>query len=316
MASPVLNHSAAHVGEDVGPIVSAAAGCKKSLPPIPVPSPSPSVRNLVFFGETGVGKSSIINMVRESMGISPNSSEGMAKISSSAMGCTVVNTVYSLHVSPSDSETLSLALWDTAGFSETAHGTVSSDQAGENLVTLLQSMGGGTDLLVYCVRGRPFRSVVGQIYDLAHKKACGGKVPILLVVNGLENQEKGMEDWWVQNKAIFVKRKMDFDGHACITSTRGKLSKNQAGSSEKSSHIYDEQYEDSLGIIREAIITTLLAQKPRDSSILRNILNRLKQFVYEAVPGRKHRSQLDDGEVEREQGRRSAGRSHSRRNTN
>ena len=50
---------------------------------------------------------------------------------------------------------------------------------------------------------------------------CRNEVPILLVVTGLEGKDD-MDDWWYENQKTIKKMKMSFDGHACITSWKGR----------------------------------------------------------------------------------------------
>ncbi|KAJ3508481.1 hypothetical protein NMY22_g16599 [Coprinellus aureogranulatus] len=204
---------------------------------VEVNHPSPAPRNIVFFGETGVGKSSIINMLLEMS--EERFDDAVASVSSAALGCTLVSTKYPCRLGDE-----MFILWDTAGLVEGEFGNVTGAQAEQNLAELLRSMeGGGVSLLVYCTRARRFRTVIKHHYELFFEKTCERRVPIVLVVNGLENETR-MEDWWSRNAWEFETRGIQFTEHACIASTRGKAIPGEKG------RAFDEEYEESSLILR------------------------------------------------------------------
>ncbi|KAF5326018.1 hypothetical protein D9611_001007 [Ephemerocybe angulata] len=226
-------------------------------------------RNVVFFGETGVGKSSIINMLREVSDSPPSPPANSfpeetaappekAAISNGALGCTVANTSYTIYLSdpptpdPGNFEpapSVQYTLWDTAGLVEGKSGSVVSRQAEENLARLLATVGGGVSLLVFCIRGRRFRAILRHHYDLIYRRTCWYKrVPIILVVNGLENETGRMDDWWATHRVEFERNKMRFEEVACVVSTRGKAVKGGG-----KGHMLDEEYQESLQVLRSAI---------------------------------------------------------------
>ncbi|OAX36645.1 P-loop containing nucleoside triphosphate hydrolase protein [Rhizopogon vinicolor AM-OR11-026] len=166
---------------------------------------SPPV-NIIVFGESGVGKSSIINML---MG------EPVAAVSNQAVGCTYESTKFRSTIAGKE-----VILFDTAGLNEAEAGTVSPEQAIENLRSLVTELK-TVNLLVYCIRGTRFRKIVADNYKMFCNTICGSdrKVPVVLVVTGLENEEN-MDHWWEYNKVDFGE--MEFRGHACITATRGR----------------------------------------------------------------------------------------------
>ncbi|KAJ3538867.1 hypothetical protein NMY22_g4991 [Coprinellus aureogranulatus] len=209
------------------PLLGALPLSQSLVPPV-------APRNIVFFGETGVGKSAIINMLREG---TPDECEvGEATVSNAALGCTLVSTKYPCTIGNNK-----YLLWDTAGLVEGDYGKVTAAQAEGNLVALLRGMG-GVSLLVYCIRGRRYRPVVKDHYDLFCDKTCRRRVPTLLVVTGLENEEN-MEDWWARNQEQFTEHGVSFHASVCITSTRGKAI---AGG-----HVYDVEYEQSVQLLRQ-----------------------------------------------------------------
>ncbi|KAF9227137.1 hypothetical protein BS17DRAFT_673850, partial [Gyrodon lividus] len=164
-------------------------------------------KNVVVFGETGVGKSSLINLI---------AGKQISATSSGAVGCTLEYKRYLLELG--DPSQL-FAVWDTAGLDEGTHGTVPAEKAEVYLKQLLRDLAktSGIDLLVYCVRGTRVRSALLCNYHIFHSAICRKKVPIAIVVTGLENQEGSMESWWLENEKEFSTLKMHFDNHACVT---------------------------------------------------------------------------------------------------
>lgn len=183
---------------------------------------SPPV-NVVFFGESGVGKSSIINML---MG------EPVAAVSNQAVGCTYTNDKFRATIAGRE-----VMLYDTAGLNEPEAGTVSHEQGIQNLRSLANDLK-TVNLLVYCIRGSRFRKILAKNYKFVCNNIYGRhrKVPVLLVITGLENEDN-MDGWWEENKEDF--RGMEFCGHACITARRGKAFKDGSG------YIFQDLYDAS-----------------------------------------------------------------------
>ncbi|KAG2041376.1 P-loop containing nucleoside triphosphate hydrolase protein [Suillus americanus] len=164
--------------------------------------------NVVLFGETGCGKSSLINLI---------TGKEKALTSPDAMGCTTEATVYE-HDVMTQNKTLKVQLFDTAGLDEGPRGTVPATQAERHLKNLLKTLkkNRGIHLLVYCVQGTKDARALQRNYKLMHSKGKG-KVPIVLVVTTLEARESEMEDWWLENEKSISDLGMNFAGHACIT---------------------------------------------------------------------------------------------------
>ncbi|KAF8830341.1 hypothetical protein F5879DRAFT_499517 [Lentinula edodes] len=168
--------------------------------------------NIVLFGSTGCGKSSIINMLL---------GHDAAPTSSGAVGCTFENSVYVTRM-----EEKEYRIYDTTGLDEGDAGTVVSKDALVKLYKLLRNLEDGITLLVYCMRGPRITEALQRNYIVFYDGFCQKKVPIVLAVTALEDQEPDMESWWTENKDAFQKYGMEFSGHACITATRGKKLKN------------------------------------------------------------------------------------------
>ncbi|KAF9245044.1 P-loop containing nucleoside triphosphate hydrolase protein, partial [Melanogaster broomeanus] len=164
-----------------------------------------NVRNVVIFGDSGGGKSSLINMLAGSK---------VADTSSSAIGRTFESSHYMVLI---NSETFKV--WDTAGLDEGTLGRVPPEVAEKNLEKLLRELGGanGVHLLVYCIRGSAGLKALARNYAIFYSAICRKKVPIVAVVTHLENEPSSMADWWIQGKENLAKYKMRFDDHACVT---------------------------------------------------------------------------------------------------
>ncbi|KAG1764540.1 P-loop containing nucleoside triphosphate hydrolase protein [Suillus occidentalis] len=163
--------------------------------------------NIVIFGETGTGKSSIINAIAR---------EQLAKTSDDATGCTSSHKRHPVTISGQR-----FVLFDTAGFGEGPAGRVPDAEAKRQLKSLLcqlmssRSPSDGIDLLVYCMSSRTTTlPAIVRAYDTFYARVCRKKVPIVIVITGLE-KEPNMESWWDKNKGMF--KNMRFAGHACVT---------------------------------------------------------------------------------------------------
>ncbi|KAH7925922.1 hypothetical protein BV22DRAFT_1033417 [Leucogyrophana mollusca] len=173
----------------------------------------PRVRNVIVFGESGVGKSSLINMVADMP---------TAGTSSDSVGCTLR---YEAYLSTIEGETFNL--WDTVGLDEGTFGTVPAAMAEGQLKTFLCRLtaANGIDLVVYCVRGTRARKALLHNYRILCSIINRRRVPVVLVVTGLENYEGKMEDWWARNEQELKHYGMCFDGHACVTTLNVKMVK-------------------------------------------------------------------------------------------
>ncbi|KAG2370290.1 P-loop containing nucleoside triphosphate hydrolase protein [Suillus spraguei] len=165
----------------------------------------PREKNVVIFGETGSGKSSVINVIAQ---------EEIARTTNDAVGCTSESKRYSVDIYGQK-----FTLFDTAGLNEGTAGTVPHKQAKRQLKTLLdqlhESPSDGIDLLVYCVRKPTSNRAILNAYNTVYSWTCRKKrVPIVVVVTGLEF-ESPMKSWWDDNEEIFDD--MHLAGHACVT---------------------------------------------------------------------------------------------------
>jgi len=159
----------------------------------------------------------------------------MAEVSNLAVGCTFQSNPYPIIL-----DDVPYTLWDTAGLNEGDSGSIPTDTALRHLHDLVQKLHDGLSLLIYCIRGSRYRDIIKVNYDLFKEIICQGEVPIVIVITGLENEER-MEDWWIENEKEFASRKMQFNGHACVTTTKGKRD------------MFEEEYEESKVVLRQMI---------------------------------------------------------------
>ncbi|KIJ07948.1 hypothetical protein PAXINDRAFT_139574 [Paxillus involutus ATCC 200175] len=172
--------------------------------------------NIVLFGETGVGKSSVINLI---------AGKDVAKVSSDVDGCTMASTAYNISL-----RNQNIRIFDTVGLEEPQMGVNGYLAAIEKAHQLILSLSeaGGVHLLLFCMRGDRITATVQSNYRLFCEFLCNKKVPVALVVTGLE-REVVMEDWWQWYKSNIEKYGIHSVGHACITAVRD----NTPGQAEK-----------------------------------------------------------------------------------
>ncbi|KAF8645342.1 hypothetical protein AX16_007846 [Volvariella volvacea WC 439] len=170
---------------------------------------SSTVPNVVLFGASGCGKSSIVNMLTDTDNFAPTSPD--------ATRCTTDSLHYRVSIFGQP-----FNIYDTPGLEE---GGKDSAETVLKLCDLLKSISGGVHLLAFCMRVPRMSQYARRNWILLNKIVCENKVPILIVTTALElqsHQSGGMESWWFNNKKYFEQLGMVPRGHACITSTRGK----------------------------------------------------------------------------------------------
>jgi predicted GTPase len=163
--------------------------------------------NVIVFGESGAGKSSILNMLEGDI---------KAPVSDRATGVTFQNACYKKMIGRT-----TFSIFDTVGLNEGSAGTVTAKDAVEGLYRLIHQLDDGVNLLVYVMRASRVTRTTQQNYEMFFDVFCRRKVPIVIVITGLENRTE-MDKWWEENKATFDNQNMAFSGHACITATEGK----------------------------------------------------------------------------------------------
>ncbi|TFK17257.1 hypothetical protein FA15DRAFT_683579 [Coprinopsis marcescibilis] len=206
----------------------------------PAPGPpldKPPGHNIVFFGLSGAGKSSVINLIL---------GRDAAETDNSANGCTFKAQSYDCDVDGNI-----LALWDTCGLSEGENGTVKDVDAVGALYRLLKSLEGGVSLLVLCTPPR-INADTSRNWQFFREIVCGKKVPAVIVVTHLESEDD-MDRWWLKNEAKLRKSEINpamiqpdtRAGVACVCATKGKLRDGK--------HIYQSEYDESRMKVRRLI---------------------------------------------------------------
>jgi len=160
--------------------------------------------NIILFGETGVGKSSVINLI---------AGRPIAQISADVLGCTMSFKPYTFPV-----HGRTLHIWDTVGLEEPEMGVNGYLPAIEQAWELIQHLTsqGGVDLLLFCIRGNRVTATTQSNYRLFYEVLCRSSVPIGLVITHLE-READMEKWWERNVESLEKYGIKAAGHACVT---------------------------------------------------------------------------------------------------
>ncbi|KIJ67764.1 hypothetical protein HYDPIDRAFT_126106 [Hydnomerulius pinastri MD-312] len=218
----------------------------------------PNIPNIVLFGEAGVGKSSIINLL---------AGAEVASISSDIRGCTLDATGYTI----TTGDNRQIRIYDTVGLNEPKIGPTGFAQAIQKAADLIRSLRqhGGVDLLLFCMRGNRVTETVQSNFRLFHEFLCDAKVPAALIITNLEGEEN-LEDWWSRNgEALCRDYEIKAVGHACVTTMR-----NPQG-------IYRDKVEQS----RQSVLTLLETKSGTrhrfvmDEHWLEKFLKRLVMFV-------------------------------------
>ena len=182
----------------------------------------PATPNVVLFGGSGSGKSSIINMLAE---------RPVAAVSSSVYGCTFTSARYAVDIMGSPYN-----IYDTAGLDEGNTGTVPKTEAIVQLFRLLKNLDTGVNLLVFVMRGPRIKDAAYKNWRLFSEIVCRGQVPVVIAITGLEN-EPVMDEWWGRNQDAFRQCGIYPRGVGCITASKGP--------SRAYGHVFEDEYEES-----------------------------------------------------------------------
>jgi hypothetical protein len=191
--------------------------------------------NVIVFGETGAGKSSVLNMLN---GTGGNTGNVLAGVSDQAAGMTFSNTAYEKTIFGS-----TFNVFDTVGLNEGSAGTVRRRDAIERLHNLIHQLNDGVSLHV--MRAPRIKTTTKHNYDMFYNIFCQKKVPIVIIITGLEEREN-MDSWWEENEPVFLRQGMSFGGCACITATKGKRGRNEE-------YYYKDEYEESKKKVEDLI---------------------------------------------------------------
>ena len=170
------------------------------------------MHNIIIFGESGSGKSSLVNMIV---------GKDVAKISDSPEGTTFQTDVY-----PATIADTTFNIYDTAGLNEGDQGRVPHLMAVQKLYTLIRQLD-GVSLLIYCMPPRVKENASAN-WILFHKVICQENVPIVAVVTGLENYNDP-DDWGRDevNRNALYKNGMHPKDVVCVVSFAGRQNEHE-----------------------------------------------------------------------------------------
>jgi len=165
---------------------------------------SMSAKNIVIFGESGVGKSSIINLL---------AGKQVARTSPDVKNCTLRYEAYDVPI-----KGVQCRIYDTAGVDGKymdPGGFLDAIINADKLMKALKNKG-GVHLLLYCIKAGRISPTFVTNYRLFYEFFFEEKVPVALIVTHLEREDP-MDDWYTRNKGSFDRHAVKYVDHACIT---------------------------------------------------------------------------------------------------
>jgi len=146
--------------------------------------------------------------------------KNVARTSNGAGGCTLEDQHYEANINNN-----TFRIYDTIGLNQAEQGRIPHWVAIESLYTLIRQLD-GLSLLIYCIR-RNVDEMAEANWTLFNKVVCGGKVPIIAVMTGLEDEDD-QDDWWRRedNQETFRKHHIEPRAIGCVVSSRGKRNEN------------------------------------------------------------------------------------------
>ncbi|KAI5983713.1 P-loop containing nucleoside triphosphate hydrolase protein, partial [Pisolithus albus] len=138
--------------------------------------------NIILFGETGVGKSSVINLI---------AGRPVAEVSSDVDSCTMDMECFQFTIGSKK-----ITIWETVGPEKPQVGYAITKA--HWLITKLTDAG-GVDLLLFCIRGNKVTATALSNYGFFYEVLCNKQVPVALVITHVEREYR-MEDWWTRNE--------------------------------------------------------------------------------------------------------------------
>ncbi|KAG1851121.1 hypothetical protein F4604DRAFT_1934130 [Suillus subluteus] len=161
-------------------------------------------KNVVLFGERGVGKSSIVNLL---------AGRRVANVSPDTEVCTLHYEAYDITI-----ENVPYRIYDTAAADHDHVEPIGFLNAIINADKLMKELRekGGVALLLYCIKGGRIPTMFVTNYRLFYEFLFEKKIPVAVVVTNLE-REDCMDNWYTRNKGQFERHAVKCIGHACVT---------------------------------------------------------------------------------------------------
>ncbi|KAG1741417.1 P-loop containing nucleoside triphosphate hydrolase protein [Suillus paluster] len=161
-------------------------------------------KKVVLFGQTGAGKSSLINLM---------AGKDVAVTSNDAKRHTMHSAEYDIEFGGD-----SYKVFDTIGLEEPQPGLSQYLKTVKNVYKLIRNLErqGGIDLFLFCMPGGRLTATVENNYRLFHEFLCKKKAPVVVAITHLEEEEGAMEAWWERHKETFLTQDDGAAGHACI----------------------------------------------------------------------------------------------------
>lgn len=226
--------------------------------------------NVLVVGETGAGKSSVINLI---------AGEELADVSSSANGCTMEAKSYDIVLTDNDGIGHHIRLFDTVGLNEPSLSKndyfTAIEKANVLITQLLRT--GGIRLLVFCIRGGRITAVMQNNYHLFRDILCQNQVPVAFVITGMES-EQPMEGWWKRNAVLFERSNLFCSSHVCVAAIRGL------------NDVYAKQYQASQTAIHHMLLDHMsrTSWKPERTSWFVHLAGKLLRWVAKVKDRRRH----------------------------
>jgi hypothetical protein len=172
---------------------------------------SSTIPNLIVFGESGVGKSSVINMLDGGPPLPTNgNAEGVGVARAPCMKEISGQTYRVFELTPR---------WTKSWWKWQVN---MANDVRQRLTEIIKSPDTRPNVLVYIMRAPEIPSTAQKNYRIFFEDVCRKQVPIVIIVTCLEHRERDMDEWWNENESAFGEMKMVFRDHACITATRGR----------------------------------------------------------------------------------------------
>lgn len=162
------------------------------------------IQDIVIFGTTGSGKSSLINILLASQ---------EAPASNDAIGCTATNNGYLFSI-----DERKYRIWDTPGLNEGSEGLVPAKVALRNLKSFVKELvrdKNRVPLFILCIEGS--LDVKAQLRHYNSVKSTIGAAPFAIIVTGMDRcSSRPWSEWWGEHWEVLQSFGVASVNHACV----------------------------------------------------------------------------------------------------